>query len=156
MSGSTNVDFPPFPAPSSSWLNTSFSAAFTTAPHRKRRGWRRGNGRRRGYIGVGTPQKVIQKPTGLYQAPKDFTKPRQTRQTSARLYKAPTLVPTLSLGPQIDAPSCTGVPRRSFEHAVLDNGTTMPPKPTLTPLGQRRNSILPLPEVSGNHLAVTL
>ena len=72
----------------------TFSAAFTTAPQRKRGGWRRGNGR--GWIGVVTPQTVIQSPTGLYQAPKEFTKPRQTRQASARLYKAATNYPPTS------------------------------------------------------------
>ena len=53
-------------------------------------GWGAGNWVGGGWIGVGTPQKVTQIPGRLCQAPKDFTKPRQTIPTPERLYKVPT------------------------------------------------------------------
>ena len=47
---------------------------------------------------------------------------------SGRQTSSPHMLPFAPLGPQLDAPACTGVPNSSFEHPVSPSRTHMPPK----------------------------
>ena len=63
---------------------------------------------------AGIPYSIILKgpqlrPAGVHRGPQAFS----GRQTSS-----PHMLPFAPLGPQIDAPACTGVPNSSLEHPV--------------------------------------